>query len=108
MRGVALNSEVILTADENSDIFVWDAELAAKSEVPDGDPSLLLHTLTGHKRFAHSVQFTPTCIVSCDVTGLLFIRDFHSCVRDRPGLRVLRLAIETNVPASSKNCTNKT
>ena len=62
--------------------------------MPDGDPSLLLHTLTGHNGFAHSVQFTPTCIVSCDVTGLLFIRDFHSCVRDRPGLRVLRLAME--------------
>ena len=59
--------------------------------MPDGDPSLLLHTLTGHNGFAHSVQFTPTCIVSCDVTGLLLIRDFHSCVRDRPGLRVLRL-----------------
>ena len=59
--------------------------------MPDGDPSLLLHTLTGHNGFAHSVQFTPTCIVSCDVTGLLLIRDFHSCVRERPGLRVLRL-----------------
>ena len=30
VRGVALNSEVILTADENSDIFVWDAKLAIK------------------------------------------------------------------------------
>ena len=66
--------------------------------MPDGDPCLLLHTLTGHNGFAHSVQFTPTCIVSCDVTGLLLIRDFHSCVRERPGLRVLRLvlAIEWN------------
>ena len=47
MRGVALNSEVILTADENSDIFMWDAELAVKGDVSDGDPNLLLHTLTG-------------------------------------------------------------
>ena len=33
VRGVALNSEVILTADENSDIFAWDANLATKREV---------------------------------------------------------------------------
>ena len=33
VRGVALNSKVILTADENSDIFVWDAHLATKREV---------------------------------------------------------------------------
>lgn len=46
-RGVAFNSEVILTGDENSDIFMWDMARAVDSATPDGDPNLLLHTLTG-------------------------------------------------------------
>ena len=90
---VTMNSTVMLTGDEYSDVFVWDVAACTDSQVEDGSRKLLLRTMTGHNGPVHTVQCTPTGLVTCDVTGLVLVRDFWNCIQEGPGLRILRYHI---------------
>ena len=69
-----MNSVVLVTGDEFSDVFVWDLNSCTDPEVEEGSSKLLLRTLTGHNGTVHSLQFTPTGLVTADVTGLIIVR----------------------------------
>ena len=71
---VTMNSVVLVTGDEFSDVFVWDLEACIDPDVEEGSSKLLLRTLTGHNGTVHSLQFTPTGLVTADVTGLIIVR----------------------------------
>ena len=66
------------------DLSVWDFEKCLKSERADSnqkEEGLLLRTLTGHGGLVHSIFATSFGLISCDITGLIFERDFWKCIQ---------------------------
>ena len=90
VRAVTMNSTILMTGDDYPDVYMWDLKACLDPEVEDGSCKLLLRTLTGHNGLVHSIQCTPTGIVTCDVTGLVIERDYWNCVQEGPSLRILR------------------
>ena len=99
VRTVTFNSNIIITGDDYPDLFVWDTQKCLDQEVEDGASDLLLRTLTGHNGMVHSMQCTPTSLLTCDVTGLIIERDFWSSVEEGPTLRILRCSEGVNCMA---------
>ena len=96
VRSVTFNSHIIITGDDYPDLFVWDTIKCLDPSVEDGASELFLRTLTGHNGMVHSMQSTPTSIITCDVTGLIIERDFWSSVEEGPTLRILRCSEGVN------------
>ena len=66
------------------DLSVWDFEKCLKSEKAESninEEGLLLRTLTGHGGLVHSIFATSFGLISCDITGLIFERDFWKCIQ---------------------------
>ena len=66
------------------DLSVWDFEKCLISERADSnqkEEGLLLRTLTGHGGLVHSIFATSFGLISCDITGLIFERDFWKCIQ---------------------------
>ena len=66
------------------DLSVWDFEKCLISERADSnqkEEGLLLRTLTGHGGLVHNIFATSFGLISCDITGLIFERDFWKCIQ---------------------------
>ena len=96
VRAVTFNSNIIITGDDYPDLFVWDTKKCLDPGVEDGASELLLRTFTGHNGMVHSMQCTPTSLLTCDVTGLIIERDFWNSVEEGPTLRILRCSEGVN------------
>ena len=96
VRSVTFNSDVIITGDDYPDLFVWDTQKCLDPDVEDGASDLLLRTFTGHNGMVHSMQCTPTSVLTSDVTGLIIERDFWCSLEEGPSLRILRCSEGVN------------
>ena len=96
VRSVTFNSHIIMTGDDYPDLFVWDTSKCLDPDIEEGSSELLLRTLTGHNGMVHTMQCTPTGLISCDVTGLVVERDFWTSVEEGPSLRILRCSEGVN------------
>jgi WD40 repeat protein len=89
VRAVAFNSSIALSSSERSDVYVWDMK-AITDKKNSNQSDILLTIVSGHNGFVHSIYFTPTCIISCDITGLIYERDAFDCLHERTGFRILK------------------
>ena len=92
VRSIDFNSSIMVIADENSDIFVWNMKaFVSEDQVKLDTSSCLMSTLTGHIKAVHSLQLTATCMLSCDEGGVLFLRDYFDVItQNAPARRLLK------------------